>query len=73
MTKVTAKYQITIPLDVRKGLGIMPGMEVEITNEAGKLELIVNPMEALKKKWRGKFKGVQTATQYMEEIRGKIQ
>ena len=30
VSKVTAKYQFTIPLRVRKELGIVPGTEVDI-------------------------------------------
>ena len=36
MSKVTAKYQITIPVKVRKELGIVPGSEVDITIEGDK-------------------------------------
>lgn len=72
MSKVTVKYQITIPPEVRKGLGIVPGMEVDIAKRGNKFELIVNPVEELKKKWRGKFKGGQSTDQYLEEIRGRI-
>lgn len=35
MSKVTAKYQITIPVGVRKKLGIVPGSEVDIAQERG--------------------------------------
>jgi AbrB family looped-hinge helix DNA binding protein len=72
MAKVTAKYQITIPPAVRRGLGIVPGMEVDIAQKGGKFELIVNPVGELKKKWRGKFKGRQTTDQYLEEVRGRV-
>jgi AbrB family looped-hinge helix DNA binding protein len=30
MSKVTAKYQITLPVKVRKELGIVPGTEVDM-------------------------------------------
>jgi AbrB family looped-hinge helix DNA binding protein len=72
MAKVTAKYQITIPPEVRKGLGIVPGMEVDIAKKGDKFELIVDPVRELKKKWRGKCKDGQTTDQYLEEIRGRI-
>ncbi len=49
MSKVTAKYQITIPPEIRKGLRIKPGMEVDIAQKGEKFELIVNPVEELKK------------------------
>ncbi len=72
MSKVTAKYQITIPLKVRKELGIVPGSEVDITKKKDKYVLIVNPVIELKKKWRGRFRNEKTTDDYMNEIRGKI-
>ena len=36
MSKVTAKYQFTIPLKVRKELGIVPGTEVDIKKNGEK-------------------------------------
>ncbi len=72
MSKVTAKYQITIPVDIRNELSIVPGCEVDIKKEGGRYVLIVNPIESVKKKWRGKFKGFQTTVDYLDEIRGKL-
>ena len=60
MSKVTAKYQITIPPHVRKELGIVPGSHVEITKKGGRFVLVANPIDELKKNWRGKFKGGKT-------------
>ncbi len=70
MTKVTAKYQITIPPAVRKELGIIPGSQVDITRKGNDFVIVVNPIEHLKKNWRGKFKGTETTDEYMNEIRG---
>ncbi len=72
MSKVTAKYQITIPVDIRKELNIVPGCEVDIKKESGRYVLLVNPIEGVKKKWRGKFKGAQTTVDYLDEIRGRL-
>ncbi len=72
MSRVTAKYQITIPPEVRKELGIVPGSEVDITREGDRYVLVVNPVDELKKKWRGRFKGRKTTDEYMDEIRGKV-
>ena len=41
LSKVTAKYQITIPIKVRKELGIVPGTEVDIARKGEKYFLIV--------------------------------
>ena len=72
MSKVTAKYQFTIPLKIRKELGIVPGTEVDIKKNGEKYFLVVNPIETIKIKWRGRFKGGPTTMEYMDEIRGKI-
>lgn len=72
MSRVTAKYQITIPVEVRKELGIVPGSEVDIMKKKDKYVLIVNPVVELKKRWRGRFKDKKTTDEYMDEIRGKV-
>ncbi|RMG05188.1 MAG: AbrB/MazE/SpoVT family DNA-binding domain-containing protein [Nitrospirae bacterium] len=72
MSRVTAKYQITIPVNVRKELGIVPGSEVDFAREGDRYVLVVNPVEELKKKWRGRFKDGKTTNEYMEEIRGTV-
>jgi AbrB family looped-hinge helix DNA binding protein len=72
MSKVTAKYQITIPPDVRSELGIVPGSEVDIHKEGDRYVLLVDPVAELKKKWRGKFTSKQSSDEYMNQIRGKI-
>ena len=72
MSRVTAKYQITIPLEVRKKLAIVPGSEVDVTKEGDKYVLVVNPAKELKRRWRGKFKDRKTTDEYMDEIRGEI-
>jgi len=73
MSKVTAKYQITIPPEVRKKLGIVPGTEVEITRQGDKYVLVVNPVDGIKKRWRGKFKNGTTTDDYMNEVRGPVE
>jgi AbrB family looped-hinge helix DNA binding protein len=72
MSKVTAKYQITIPPEVRRELGIKPGQELEITRVDGQYVLIVNPISDLKKRWRGKFKSGETTDDYLAQVRGEI-
>ena len=72
MSKVTAKYQVTIPPNVRGELGIVPGSEVDIRKEGDRYVLLVDPVAELKKKWRGKFKSKQSSDEYMNQIRGKI-
>ena len=72
MSKVNAKYQVTIPVKVRKELGIVPGTEVEIEKEGQKYVLLVDPIEVIKRKWRGRFKGGPTTMEYLDEVRGSV-
>jgi AbrB family looped-hinge helix DNA binding protein len=72
MTRVTAKYQITIPPQVRKSLGIVPGTKVDLVRQGDLFVLVADPLECLKKKWRGKYRSTQTTEQYIEEIRGSL-
>ena len=48
MSKVTTKYQITIPPKVREELGIVPGNEVEIAKRGRYFVLVVDPIKTLK-------------------------
>ena len=67
MSKVTAKYQVTIPVKVRKEMGIVPGAEVDIKKEGHKYVLVVDPIETIRTKWQGKFKDKQTTMEYIED------
>lgn len=72
MSKVTNKYQITIPISVRKTLGIIPGCEVDIVPKGEDFVLKVELIEDLKRVWRGKYKDKKTSDEYMADIRGEI-
>jgi len=72
MAKVTAKYQITIPPQVRKELGIVPGSDVVIVKRRDNYVLVVNMVDELKRKWRGRFQGNESTDDYMNRVRGKV-
>jgi len=72
MPKVTAKYQVTIPLDVRKDLNIVPGMEVDFAREGRRYVLIVDPVRTIREKWCGKFRDGTTTMAYLDDVRGTI-
>lgn len=72
MSKVTQKYQITIPVAVRKSLGIIPGGEIDIVKKGSDFVLRVDPIDGLKKIWRGRFKDKKSSDEYMTEIRGDL-
>jgi AbrB family looped-hinge helix DNA binding protein len=72
MSRVTAKYQITVPARIRKELRLVPGTEVDIVKEGDKYVLKVDPVKGIKKKWRGKFKDGTTAMKYLHKVRGPV-
>ena len=48
LAKVTSKGQITIPIEIRKKLGIKEGSKVLFLEEAGRIYLANSSMEALR-------------------------
>lgn len=72
MTKVTAKFQITLPKNVRNELGIVPGAEVDILKEGERYVLVVDPIARIRKKWCGRIKTGKSTMIYMEQIRGPV-
>ncbi|HZQ05580.1 MAG TPA: AbrB/MazE/SpoVT family DNA-binding domain-containing protein [Anaerolineae bacterium] len=54
---ISSKYQVVIPLAVRRALGIKPGQKVQVIEYDNRIELIpVMPT----KKARGFLKGIDT-------------
>ena len=45
MSRVIRKFQITIPVSVRKAIGIVPGSEVDIVPKGKDYVLKVDPVE----------------------------
>ncbi|MHC1773511.1 MAG: AbrB/MazE/SpoVT family DNA-binding domain-containing protein [Flexilinea sp.] len=48
LAKITSKGQITIPIDIRRKLGVRAGDKVLFVEEAGKIYILNSSMEALK-------------------------
>ncbi len=54
---VSPKYQVVIPLSIRKALGLKPGQKVELRERDGRVELVPRkPITA----YRGMFPGIAT-------------
>lgn len=70
MSKVTAKYQITLPKEIRKAMNIMPGTTVGFEQQAGKFYLVKNNNMNPINKWRGCLKQKKTTDEIMSELRG---
>lgn len=49
VAKVTSKGQVTIPIDIRRKLGIKEGDKILFLEEAGRVFLMNSSMEALRK------------------------
>ncbi len=58
--KVSPKYQVVIPREIRKLLGIKPGQKVQIIQYENRIELI--PLKPVRK-MRGFLKGVDTTVE----------
>ncbi len=48
LAKITSKGQITIPVNIRRKLGVKEGDRVLFVEEAGKIYILNSSMEALK-------------------------
>ena len=49
LAKVTSKGQITIPIDIRRKLGIKEGDKILFVEEQGRIVMLNSSMEALRK------------------------
>ena len=55
LATISPKYQIVIPLSIRKALGLRPGQKVMVVERDGRVELVpVKPM----REYRGILPGV---------------
>jgi AbrB family looped-hinge helix DNA binding protein len=58
--KVSPKYQVVIPKEVRESMGIKPGQEVAVLRYRGRIELI--PMSPVKE-MRGFLRGLDSSVE----------
>lgn len=69
MTKLTAKYAMVVPEEVRKDMNLQPGMKVDLVkNERGEWVLI-KVEEA--RHWIGKYPSPRSTADEMAELRGR--
>jgi AbrB family looped-hinge helix DNA binding protein len=59
-SSVSPKFQIVIPLRVRRALGLRPGQRVQVIPYEGRIEVV--PLEPIKKT-RGFLKGIDTTVE----------
>jgi antitoxin PrlF len=76
LAKVTSKGQVTIPVDVRKSLGVKPGDKLRFEPQDGGFRVVRDAEENVFEKWRGigSFPGMgegrEAIVAYFREIRG---
>ena len=73
--KVTSKGQVTIPIEVRRSLGVKPGDELRFEPHDGGFRVMRDDDENVFEKWRGigipgMGPGMEGLKAYMREIRG---
>lgn len=62
--KVSPKYQIVIPKEIRESLNIRPGAAMQVFEVDGRIEVIpVRPIQSL----RGRFRGIDTTVERDED------
>jgi AbrB family looped-hinge helix DNA binding protein len=59
-TTVSPKFQVVIPLRVRRALGIRPGQKIQVIPYEGRIELI--PVQPLKHA-KGFLRGIDTSVE----------
>jgi AbrB family looped-hinge helix DNA binding protein len=76
LAKVTSKGQITIPVNVRKSLGVKPGDKLRFEPQEGGFRVVREIEENVFEKWRGigsfpgMGKGREAIVAYFREMRG---
>jgi AbrB family looped-hinge helix DNA binding protein len=76
LAKVTSKGQVTIPVQVRKSLGVKPGDKLRFEPQEGGFRLVRDVEENPFEKWRGiggfpgMGKGREAIVAYFREMRG---
>jgi AbrB family looped-hinge helix DNA binding protein len=77
IAKVTSKGQVTIPVEVRKSLGVKPGDRLRFEPHEGGFRVVRQIEENVFEKWRGigtgfpiKGKGREAIVKFFREMRG---
>jgi antitoxin PrlF len=74
--KVTSKGQITVPVEIRRSLGVKPGDNLRFEPQEGGYRLVRDADESVFEKWRGignfpeMGEGREALRAYMRELRG---
>jgi AbrB family looped-hinge helix DNA binding protein len=66
--RVTNKGQVTIPQEIRRSLGIVPGSQVEFTEEHGRVYLVNRGLSDDRRTRFSQFRGAATVRMSTDEI-----
>jgi AbrB family looped-hinge helix DNA binding protein len=77
LAKVTSKGQVTVPVEIRKSLGVKPGDHIRFERQADGIRLVRDAEESVFEKWRGigtgfpiKGEGPEAVVAFFREMRG---
>ena len=74
--KVTSKGQITVPVEIRRSMGVKPGDNIRFEQQEGGIRVVRDSDESPFEKWRGiggfpgMGKGREAIVAYFREMRG---
>ena len=75
--KVTSKGQITVPVEIRRSLGVKPGDNIRFEQQEAGIRVVRDTIENPFEKWRGigtgfpiKGKGREAIVAFFREMRG---
>ena len=69
LAKVTSKGQVTIPIEIRKKLGIKNGDKVLFVEESGRIYMMNSSMDALREAQRVGLKNDDDVMAMIKELR----
>jgi AbrB family looped-hinge helix DNA binding protein len=77
LAKVTSKGQVTVPMEIRKSLGVKPGDHLRFEPQADGIRLVRDTAENPFERWRGigtgfpiKGEGPEAVAAFFREMRG---
>jgi AbrB family looped-hinge helix DNA binding protein len=77
LAKVTSKGQVTVPVEIRRSLGVKPGDHIRFEQQEGGIRLVRDMAENPFEKWRGigtgfpiEGEGREAIVAFFREMRG---
>lgn len=69
-SKITSKYQITLPKEVRRAMNLMPGLQVSFKAQNGRFYLVRDSDGDAIETWRGRLRSQKSSDDLVAELRG---